>query len=165
MSGRFKYLGSKQSCNVCGEKGKDCRELHDVDKIIYFCRGDNPSPDYHYLNLDKSGVWQMYIDKALKEAQDQENEEERERQRQEYIAKRKAEQEAEAKRYAEGLPIELRERSFRKLLAQLPLHPHHRADLERRGLTPEQIEKGMFRSVSSQGTKLDNPISQLLPGA
>ena len=50
MNGRFKYLKSREGCKVCGESGKGCRELDQSNGVLYFCRGENPSPDYHFLN-------------------------------------------------------------------------------------------------------------------
>ena len=97
MNGRFKYLKSREACKVCGESGKGCRELDQSNGVLYFCRGDNPSPDYHFLNYDKSGIFSIYIDKKEKEVQDKESEEERKRRREEYIAQRKAKEEKQAK--------------------------------------------------------------------
>ena len=77
MNGRFRYLKSREGCKVCGESGKGCRELDQSNGVLYFCRGDNPSPDYHFLNYDKSGIFSIYIDKKDKEVQDKESEEER----------------------------------------------------------------------------------------
>ena len=165
MNGRFKYLKSREACKVCGESGKGCRELDQSNGVLYFCRGDNPSPDYHFLNYDKSGIFSIYIDKKEKEVQDKESEEERRRRREEYIAQRKAKEEKQAKEYAAGLPLKERDGQFRRLINQLPLNSHHKKNLEHRGLSPEQIEKGMFRSVSAEGTKISTSISQFLPGA
>ena len=165
MNGRFKYLKNRETCKVCGESGKGCRELEKSDGILYFCRGENPSPDYHFLNYDKSGVFSIYIDKKDKEVQDKESEEERKRRREEYIAQRKAKEERQAREYETGLPLKERNGQFRRLINQLSLDGHHKKDLERRGLSSEQIEKGMFRSVSAEGTKISTSISQFLPGA
>ena len=165
MNGRFRYLKSREACKVCGESGKGCRELDKSDGVLYFCRGDNPSPDYHFLNYDKSGIFSIYIDKRDKEVQDKESEEERKRRREEYIAQRKAKEERQAREYAAGLPLKERNGQFRRLINQLSLDGHHKKDLERRGLSSEQIEKGMFKSVSAEGTRISTSISQFLPGA
>ena len=165
MNGRFKYLKSRETCSVCGESGKGCRELDKSDGTLYFCRGENPSPDYHFLNYDKSGVFSIYMDQKDKEAQDKESEEERKRRREKYIAQQKAKEERQAREYKTGLPLKERNGQFRILINQLSLDGHHKKDLERRGLSSEQIEKGMFRSVSAEGTKISPSISQFLPGA
>jgi len=164
-SGKFKYLKSRETCCACGQTGKGCRELNTIDTTLYFCHGENISPDYNVTRLDKNGVFAICIHKDDIEKQQNEFAEEREKRRQEYIAQRKADQERQVQESAAGLPTELRDREFRKLISQLPLSEHHRKDLEHHGLTPEQIEKGMFRSVSTKGTKLSIPISQFLPGA
>ena len=159
---RWNRLGKHRACPVCGGERKDCRSLDLPNGITqYHCRTDNPNPDFELKKPDQLGFG-IYFERAILDAQSQQQKEDWIRQRQ---AEKKAREEREAKEYAEGLPVELRDREFRKLLSQLSLNPNHRADLERRGLTPEQIEKGMFRSVSKDGTFLHTPISQYLPGA
>ncbi|MGK7899132.1 MAG: plasmid replication protein, CyRepA1 family, partial [Xenococcus sp. (in: cyanobacteria)] len=159
---KWNRLGKHRACPVCGGERKDCRSLDLANGITqYHCRTDNPNPDFELKKPDQLGFG-IYFEKAELDAQSQQQKEDWIRQRQ---AEKKAREEREAKEYAEGLPVELRDREFRKLLSQLSLNPNHRADLERRGLTPEQIEKGMFRSVSKDGTFLNTPISQYLPGA
>ncbi|MEM9272356.1 MAG: hypothetical protein AAGA80_05255 [Cyanobacteria bacterium P01_F01_bin.143] len=159
---RWNRLGKHRACPVCGGERKDCRSLDRPNGITqYHCRTDNPNPDFELKKPDQLGFG-IYFEKAELDAQSQQQKEDWIRQRR---AEKKAREEREAKEYAEGLPVELRDREFRKVLSQLSLNPNHRADLERRGLTPKQIEKGMFRSVSKDGTFLNTLISQYLPGA
>lgn len=44
-------------------------------------------------------------------------------------------------------PIEIRDKVYRRLLSQLDLSKKHREDLIKRGLTDEEIEKGMYKTV------------------
>ncbi|MEW5860128.1 MAG: hypothetical protein AB1861_22540, partial [Cyanobacteriota bacterium] len=56
-----------------------------------------------------------------------------------------------------------RDREIRKLLGQLQLSPEHKENLRQRGLSDEQIQAGMFRSVH-QWQKLETPVSYRLAG-
>jgi len=42
-SGKFRYLRNRETCCVCGQAGKGCRELDKINVILYFCRGNNPT--------------------------------------------------------------------------------------------------------------------------
>jgi P4 family phage/plasmid primase-like protien len=56
------------------------------------------------------------------------------------------------------LSLEDRDRLYRELLSRLTLDPSDRADLERRGLSAEQIKAGLFRSVVQW-----QPLSPAMP--
>jgi hypothetical protein len=61
------------------------------------------------------------------------------------------------------LPAIERDRLYRQLLSQLPLHPADRADLHRRGITDEQIKAWGVSSVE-QWQKLSIEILHELTG-
>ncbi|MFN7716688.1 MAG: plasmid replication protein, CyRepA1 family, partial [Pseudanabaenaceae cyanobacterium] len=74
------------------------------------------------------------------------------------------EREASAKqKQAQSLSITERDRLYRELLSQLSLNDRAKNDLLRRGLTPEKIEKLLFRSVG-QWHPLHHAMTTELPG-
>jgi hypothetical protein len=70
---------------------------------------------------------------------------------------------AEAQQRSQLLSEAERDRNIRKLLSQLGLEQRHRQDLQRRGLSDEQIKAGQFRSVGSW-QRLEQEISHRLAG-
>lgn len=99
-------------------------------------------PGYRFAGLTKDRTWGQWVpdDRSW-------TEEQRQRHQDELEARRQARAAAEAKRRAEALPAAQRDREYRRILASLTLHSDDRADLERRGFTAEQIERGGFKSV------------------
>ncbi len=77
--------------------------------------------------------------------------------------RREARKAEETRHRAESPPAGERDRLYRQLLDQLPLEQFDRNNLERRGLTPEQIKLGMFRTVR-QWQKLETELPHTLPG-
>ena len=104
---------------------------------------------YKYLGQTKDGLWAKYL---LDGGQ---SDEERQRRHQE-IARRRA---VEARRHAESMPAEERDRQYRHLLDQLHLHPADREDLRQRGLTDEQIRDWGVVSVEKwQKLEVEFPL-------
>ncbi len=116
-------------------------------------------PDYKFIGQTKNSLWGKFVtdqDQNWTQAQRQEWHQQQKRIRQQRAAE-------EARQRAEALaPIE-RDRFYRQLLDQLTLHPIDRKDLQRRGLTDEQIAVGEFRSVE-QWQRLETELSHQLPG-
>src|SRR4028118_2127922 len=156
MNTAHSFTRSKGNCPVCNGARKDCRQLDG----LYFCRStDSPSSAFKFKGQDKIGFG-IYIEKALEEEQDAEKLAEYKRQR--GIAK-KLRLEQETKDRAQLLSVTERDQEIRKILGQLTLNSNHREDLKRRGLSDEQIEAGMFRSVSPY-QKLQTAVSSNLAG-
>ena len=149
----FTYL--KGNCPVCSGARKDCRQLGN----LYFCRGDNPNPNFNFKKFDAQG-FAIYVLASLEVEQ---SEEARNSRRQEWEREKQLRIEREAKANAELLSIEERDREIRKLLSQISLSDVHREDLKKRGLSDKQIERGMFRSILPF-QKLKHQVSDRLAG-
>ncbi|MCL1475704.1 hypothetical protein [Argonema antarcticum] len=153
-----KFTPLKGSCPVCAGHRKDCRQSNST-KLIH-CRDSAASPtDYIFKSLDKwgFGIWANRAEQEFaSEQQREEWKQQRERERQQRLQE-------ETRQRAQLLGEAERDREIHKLLGQLPLNQAHRADLHRRGLTDEQIQAGMFRSVQ-RWQKLSNPVSHRLAG-
>lgn len=145
----FTYL--KNNCPVCVGKRKDCRKAGD----LYFCRGDIPNPDFNFKKFDANGFG-IYILASLEAEQ---SEEEREKRRQEW----EQEKQRRIAENARSLSIEECDCEIRKILSQILLSEVHRQDLKRRGLSDEQIKRGMFCSILPF-QKLQYPVSDRLAG-
>jgi hypothetical protein len=114
-------------------------------------------PGYFFQGLTKGGQWGKWlIDNGR-------SQEEREQWQQEQQIKRQQRAEAEAQQRAATLPADDRDRHYRQLLDQLTLHPIDRADLQRRGLTDDQIAAWGFKSVE-QWQRLKEELPHTLPG-
>jgi len=155
MSAPNSFTRSKGNCPVCNGARKDCR----MNGNLYFCRTDSSNSAFILKSHDKIGFG-IYIEKALEEEQDAEKLAKYKRQRE---AAKKLRLERETKDRAQLLSVTERDQEIRKILGQLTLNPNHREDLKRRGLSDEQIEAGMFRSVSPY-QKLQIAVSSNLAG-
>jgi len=155
MSAPNSFTRSKGNCPVCNGARKDCR----MNGNLYFCRTDSSNSAFILKSHDKIGFG-IYIEKALEEEQDAEKLAEYKRQRE---VARKLRLERETKDRAQLLSVTDRDQEIRKILGQLTLNSNHREDLKRRGLSDEQIEAGMFRSVSPY-QKLQTAVSSNLAG-
>jgi hypothetical protein len=147
-------------CLVCGDIKGRCRQT--AEDLNLCMDSSGVLPGFHYLGQTKDGLWAKYI---LDDGQEQ-NQADRIREQQQLRAQRAA---AEAQRHADALSAMEREsfaprvRLYNQLLHQLPLHPDDRADLNRRGITDEQIEAVGFKSVE-QWQPLTQELSHALPG-
>lgn len=65
----------------------------------------------------------------------------------EQVEIRKKKEASEAVKEIIPAPIEIRDTVYRRLLSKLDLSKKHREDLIKRGLTDEEIEKGMYKTV------------------
>ncbi len=151
--GKGFYYHNKLSdpCPVCGSHKKHCatRKKTGRDGSVYVhCRGEKPSPDAEYTGKDDSIGFKIY---RLKGSLPQPP---RDRERYDW----------EVDRHETASPISDKERvaEFKKLFKQLGLSTPHRKSLEKRGLTPELIEKYQFKSIDSD-TELIIPVSPGMP--
>jgi hypothetical protein len=147
-------------CLVCSDIKGRCRQTPESLNLCMDSSG--VLPGFKYLGQTKNGLWAKYV---LDDGQEQ-NQDDRIREQQQLRAQRAA---AEAQRHADALPALEREsfaprvRLYNQLLNQLPLHPADRADLNRRGITDEQIKAWGIRSVE-QWQPLAQELSHGLPG-
>ena len=160
---RANFLSSKRGnpCQICGDEKGKCRKVESVYLCMNFVDAGLASivPGLKFIGQTKDGLWGKYVEDNRQDWTEQQRGqwqlEQRIKQQQ-----RKAE---EAERRAEALPAGERDRLYRHLLDQLTLHPSDRDDLERRGLTNEQIAAGRFKSAE-QWQRLKSEISYQLPG-
>lgn len=153
-----RFLPLKGNCPVCNGARKDCRQS--VATGLIHCReGEANPPDYIFRGPDKLGFG-MWVQKAEVEAAS-------EQQRQEWRQQRQLEKQrrldAERHQRSQLLSEPDRDREIRRLLGQLELSPEHRENLRQRGLSDEQIQAGMFRSIQPW-QKLEIPVSHRLAG-
>ena len=133
---RFK----RHDCPVCQGTKKDCRQNQQTTLI--HCRDISANPiDYVFRGQDALGfgMW------AYKADVQQWNQEQREQWQREKLANQSRRLAHHAKT---SLPIESVDLSIRKLARYLGLTSEHRQQLRDRGLTDEQIEKGLFFSIA-----------------
>jgi len=155
---RLGFIRLKGNCPVCSGARKDCRQSKSTGLV--HCRDSEANPpDYIFTDLDKLGFG-MWAQKTEVEAASQQQREEWRQQRQ---LERQQRLDAERHQRSQLLSEPDRDREIRKLLSQLELSPRHREDLRQRGLSDEQIQAGMFRSVQ-QWQRLETPVSHRLAG-
>lgn len=145
-------------CPICNDISGKCRLIETRTLCMNYTDGSAPQ-GYKFLGLTQDNLWGKFIlapDATWSE--DQRNEWQLERDRR--IAQQAAD---EAKRRAECMPAEGRDRHYRRILSKLTLHPSDRADLLSRGLTDEQIEAWGVKSVE-QWQQLDKKYPGNLPG-
>ena len=125
-------------CPVCSGTRKDCRQSATTGLI--HCRDIDAAPNgYIFRGYDSIGFG-MWADQAEAEAWTEEK-------HREWQETRRREREREKARCERLLSISERDTAIRQILAQLELSEEHRAQLRLRGMTDEQIEEGMYRSV------------------
>jgi hypothetical protein len=144
----------RRECPVCGGTRKDCRQSTTTGLI--HCREleANP-PNFIFRGYDALGFG-MWADKVDAEAWTEEK-------RQELQEIRRRERRAEQARRMRLLSESERDRTMRSILSQLSLSEKHRTHLRERGLSDEQIEAGLYRSVN-QWQKLLWPVDDRLAG-
>ncbi|HEY9640321.1 MAG TPA: hypothetical protein V6C57_07545 [Coleofasciculaceae cyanobacterium] len=141
-------------CPICNDTTGRCRQIETRTLCMTYTDGSAPQ-GYKFLGLTQDNLWGKFIltpDASWSEEQRNEWQEARDRR----VAQAAAD---EAKRRAECMPPEERDRHYRAILAQLTLHPDDRADLLKRGLTDEQIESWGVKSVDQW-----QPLGKKLPG-
>ena len=148
-------------CPICGNTNGDCR-LTDGDLI--FCQShheDIGHPFYKFVRENEggsAGVWGIFAPRREKK-----HSPEYRRQQLELQRKRQQRLEEEAKLFRSGLSRKERDRNIRLLHKYLGLKAEHRAQLQARGLTDQQIDDGLFFSISPN-YEVPDTISEKLPG-
>jgi hypothetical protein len=157
------YISTNRSnpCPLCDKTNGNCRTFEDSPNVLCMTFTDSFTPiaNFRFIGLSEDRLWGKWVpNDSQKLSQDERDDRQRE------LSRRRQERaEAEAQRRAESLPPKERDRLYRLLLAQLPLHPADRSDLHRRGLTDEQIEAWGVRSVE-QWQRLDQELPHTLAG-
>lgn len=151
---RFIPTGRSNPCPVCGTEKNKCRTIPDSPVILCMETLDQHSAPsgWRFLGMSKNGTW----GKLLPTDAERESTE----QRQQRIQERRS---IEAAQAANALPPSQRDKAYRRILAQLDLHPADLADLEKRGFTPQQIKDSGVKSAERwQPIKGEFPVN--LPG-
>ncbi|TWH62699.1 hypothetical protein [Dulcicalothrix desertica] len=118
--------------------------------------GTYTKPGFQFIGNTKDGSWGMYVER-------QSNTEESNARRQELEQIARARKDTERKQFPRLLSTSERDGAINQILSQLNLFSNHREDLLSRGLTEEQINQGMFKSVV-QWQKLDWAVNYKLAG-
>jgi len=158
----------RHPCPVCHETKKGCRTNAKTNNV--HCRGENPSPEYRFLKADKHGFGIYKLEAEIEEFSEQKRQEwleEKQREREQKQRQREQELKQQLPDRKRDVPKALspfgRHRAIRNLLSQLSLTDEHRAQLQARGLTDEQIAEAGYRSVT-QWQPLSQQVSPRLPG-
>ena len=159
--GRFIPTRRGNPCKICGDTRGKCRETASV--LLCMNVADAVSagdiPGYKFIGATKDRLWGKFVEQN-EQSWTKEQKEQWIRERELIRQQRTAE---ELYRQTLSLPAQERDRLYRKLLSQLSLNPSDFSDLERRGLTTEEIKASNFRSVE-RWQKLESELSHRLPG-
>jgi hypothetical protein len=129
-----KFAPLRRNCPICQGARRDCR-INTASDIIH-CRYDISSVSgFQFIGQDSVG-FNMWV------ADDPD--------RQPYTATRLNRRDRRPQQIAprQSLSVRDRDRTIQILLAQLSLNDEHRQNLRDRGLSDEEIEQGMFRSIA-----------------
>jgi hypothetical protein len=155
---KFSRTSRHHSCLICGTEKSKCGWKADNPDFL-FCMSIhdaiNVPPGWKYIGDTRNGQWGMFIPDTEREYTPEERAEYFQRQQQIKLNQRSTQ--------AKSLSEDERHQQHAKLIENLTLHPHHREDLKRRGLSDELIAKGKFRSID-KFQKLDFEVSHNLAG-
>ncbi|WP_013321021.1 plasmid replication protein, CyRepA1 family [Gloeothece verrucosa] len=144
----------KRDCPVCGGTRNDCRQ-NTITELVH-CRELDAAPgDYVFRGFDGLGFG-MWTDKASAEAWTEEK-------RREWQEMRRQQRERKQIRLSRLLTDAERDIAIHSILSQLELSEEHRHQLQERGMTDEQIEAGLYRSVK-QWQQLETEVDDNLAG-
>jgi hypothetical protein len=145
-------------CLICGTEKSKCGWKAD-DPNFLFCMSIhdaiNGPPGWKFIGDTDNGQWGMFVPDTEREYSEEERAAYKQRQQQLKLNQRSS--------HAKSLSEAERHHQHTKLIDQLSLHPHHRLDLIRRGLSEELIRVGKFRSID-KFQKLDFEVSHNLAG-
>lgn len=158
MSNNFIPTKRGNPCQICGDEKGKCRETETIRLCMSLTEAID-IPGFKFTGLTSDDLWGKWIEDDGQNWTEQQRQNWRQEQQQ--LKEQRAREEAQ--RRSEAMPAIQRDRYYRRLIDSLPLHPADRADLQRRGLTDEQIQAGGFKSVE-QWQKLDFELPYNLPG-
>lgn len=155
MSFTLFHRGSE--CPICHSSSGKCRKAEDLILCMGVTQADEV-PGYKFKGITANQLWGKWI------VQDGDSTEaDREARKEQQRLKREQRAAEEAQKRAAAMPASERDRHYRRLLAQLTLHPDDRADLHRRGITDEQIKLWGIKSVE-RWQRLSIELPHTLPG-
>jgi hypothetical protein len=154
---KFTPTTKTASCPICEDVTGKCR-VTDWGHLCMEYSSNADIPGFKFIGQTRNQLWGKWL-----EDQGDSTPEQQEQKRQERLREIEHRRQLEQKQRAASLPPEQRDRHYQRLLAQLGLHPDDRADLVRRGFTPEQIERFGARSVE-RWQKLSEALPADLPG-
>lgn len=142
-------------CPVCESTDKRCRQREQL--ILCMTLVDALDvPGYRYLRPTKNQQWGMWVEDTDQQGDTEEWQRRLEQRRRQNAAKEKH-------RRSQCLSPDERDRWYRQILGELTLSDAHHQALEQRGMTPAQIEAGLYRSVVA-GQHLGGIYPRNLPG-
>lgn len=152
------YFGNQ--CIHCGDTKGNCRvhrihEMHLCVALANSKKGER-SQGYIVIGDTNDGRWAQ----LLPEQEPSTSNEKIEEMRRDW---QRLEEEAKLSRLAGEMPARKRDKLYKEILSHLVLAAEDRADLERRGFSPEQITKCGFKSVT-KWQKLSKAYPGNLPG-
>lgn len=168
MKGKFIVLNKRNGgCPICQGIDGDCRQSDDDRNPLYLCRPSRGDvPGFNFIGETNDGVWGKYfIDKG-----------------DDWKQKRNSYQPKPynpTKVVSQSLPVnnivplvvkppavlsaDDRDKEYNKVLEQLTLTPQSKADLTKRGLNDEQIDRLGCKSIGLN-ISLKTPVDNNLPG-
>lgn len=157
----IKFIPTRQGnpCQICSDTSGKCRETETVLLCMNITDAHSTPGGFKFIGLTKDGLWGKFVkDDGQNFTQEQREQWQREQKLQKLLRLK-----AEQKRSKRSLSESHRDKEIRKVLSQLSLKPCHKADLQHRGLTDEEIIALKFRSVD-QWQKLESEVSYKLAG-
>ena len=156
---RFTPTRAFNPCQICSDTSGKCRETESVLLCMNITTDVSATNNFKFIGLTKDGLWGKFVKDDGQNFTQQQREQWQQEQKLQKLLRLKAENH----RSKQSLSDPDRGKEIRKVLSQLSLKPDHKADLQRRGLTDEQIAAIQFRSVD-QWQKLDSEVSYKLAG-
>ena len=154
---KFTPTNRHNPCPICQDTSGDCRHLeNDLILCHSFIDSDAGVDGWARRKTSKCGVWGVYSP-VDGQAYDSER---RERQQTEKRIREQRQRELRAKT---ALGADERDRAIRSLHNYIGLSSRHRQDLRNRGLSDQQIEQGLFFSITPD-QRIPADIPHNLPG-
>ncbi|MGJ3254376.1 MAG: hypothetical protein ACFE0J_25075 [Elainellaceae cyanobacterium] len=152
-------------CQICGDTTGKCRETDQTLLCMNVTDASQPMPGFTFIGRTKDDLWGKWIANTI--ANNRES-----RQKLRTAQNRNSGQQSQRQRNRskisqhdrlDSLSTHERDRQYRPILNQLTLHPDDRADLHRRGLTDDLIDRWGFKSVE-QWQSLEQTFPSSLAG-
>ncbi|MGI2908603.1 hypothetical protein [Tolypothrix sp. VBCCA 56010] len=148
-------------CPTCEDTRGRCRHSHEEGKHLCMTCADTRKGEIinGYKCLAHFDLWAAF---CLDNSQQWSDEQRREWEAQK-VAKQQAAKKDEQIRRERALSVDERDRDYSEILEQFPINSETLADLQRRGLTQEEIERSGFKSVK-KWQPLKKKYGTRLPG-
>jgi len=146
-------------CQICSDISGKCRETESVLLCMNITDGHSTTNNFKFIGLTKDGLWGKFVSDDGQNFTQQQREQWQQEQKLQKLLRLKAEKHRRLRSLSESD----RNKEIKNIFSQLDLKPDHKADLQRRGLTDEEITALEFRSVE-QWQKLLGEVSYKLAG-